>query len=903
MRASGTPEIIVNKNKELSKEKTDFNKFLFQRSPAFFMSINADGRTMFMSEEMLQLLGYSLEEVIGKDYVSVFIPANERERMNEIFRMLGDSHNQVFDENSLIAKDGREVCIKWQWWPVSGPNNEIDFYFGVGSDISEFIRSEETFEDSETRYRILAENLLDVIWTVDMDLRFTYISPSIRTMLGFSAQEILGYPLEKVLIPSSLKIMKEILSEELTVEHRDQKDLYRTRTLELGLKHKDGFTVLTENKMKFINDLNGRPIGILIVTRDINERKRQEEELREKILQTLFDEAPNPIFVTDDSGRYLDSNRAGLDFLRIDKESLLGKEIKDFSPCLLKKEKPGNLPLFHHCTFENDYIVNGKIKTLLLSVVPITLSNRTILFCIGQDVTDRKQAEEAIKEREEKYRLLIENQTDLVVKMDSEKRFLFVSPSYCRLFGKNEKDLLGENFLSFIHEEDREATAQAMQKLCTRPHTCFVIHRALIKSRLIWIEWSLKAIIDKNGNIDTILGGGRDVTQRKKTEQEKESIHAQLLQAQKMEAVGTFAGGIAHDFNNLITVIKGHCQLINRKISTDDPIKENLEEVLQAASSASTMTGQFLAFSRKQMFQLVSMDINSLVSDLKKMIGRLIGEDICLKTIIDECPAFVRVDPTQITQVIMNLSLNARDSMPNGGDLIIKTENVALKKKKKEAISQNQAGKFVCLTVQDTGRGMDKDTLQHIFEPFFTTKGAGEGTGLGLSVVYGIIKQHKGWINVNSEQGKGTTFKIYLPAFPVVIKTKTKGNVSVPEGSGERILLVEDDSSVRKYIKEALMENGYLIFDASLAKEALDIFEQERGNFDLVLSDVVLPEINGLHLIDLLLNRKPDLKVLLTSGYMDKKSQWPVIMERGFPFLQKPYNLNDLFKVVKEVLV
>ncbi|MGA1865321.1 MAG: PAS domain-containing protein [bacterium] len=226
MKASGTPEIILNRNKELSKEKTDFNKFLFQRSPAFFMSINAEGRTMFMSEEMLQLLGYSLEDVIGKDYVSTFIPINQRQKINEIFRTLGDLRNQVFDENSLIAKDGREVCIKWQWWPVSGPNNEIDFYFGVGSDISEFIRSEETLEDSDVRYRILAENLLDVIWTVDIDLRFTYISPSIVNLLGYSGQEILGYPLEKILIPSSLKIMKGILSEELTVEHKDQKDLY-----------------------------------------------------------------------------------------------------------------------------------------------------------------------------------------------------------------------------------------------------------------------------------------------------------------------------------------------------------------------------------------------------------------------------------------------------------------------------------------------------------------------------------------------------------------------------------------------------------------------------------------------------------------------------------------------------
>jgi CheY-like chemotaxis protein len=369
-----------------------------------------------------------------------------------------------------------------------------------------------------------------------------------------------------------------------------------------------------------------------------------------------------------------------------------------------------------------------------------------------------------------------------------------------------------------------------------------------------------------------------------------------------MEAVGTLAGGIAHDFNNLITVIKGHCELIIRKIAKDNPLNDNLEEVLQAASSASMLTSQLLAFSRRQMFQLVSMDINSLIIDLKKMISRLIGEDISLKTKLDQCPTFVKADPTQITQVIMNLSLNARDSMSNGGDLIIRTENVTLKGNKEKSVPESQIGKFVCLTIQDTGIGMEEQTLQHIFEPFFTTKGPGEGTGLGLSVVYGIIKQHKGWIDVHSEEGKGTTFKIYLPAFPLVKNTKNKRNISIPKGKGERILLVEDESAVRKYVKEALEENGYWIFDASMAKEALDIFEKEGGNFDLVLSDVVLPEINGLHLIELLMLRKPDLKVLLTSGYMDKKSQWPVIKEKGFPFLQKPYNLDDLFKAVKQIL-
>ncbi|MGA1796768.1 MAG: PAS domain-containing protein, partial [bacterium] len=515
----------------------DFNKYLFQTSPAFFMSISAQGKTMFMSEEMLQLLGYNLEEVVGKDYVNTFVPEDHRERLNEIFDKLGRSRSQVFDENILITKDGRELLVKWQWWSVFSKKSEFDFYFGVGSDITGFIRSEAVARGHDTPFPMLAENAMDIVWTVDIDLRFTYISHSITERLGYSVKEMLGYPLERVLTPASLKVVKKALSEELIFEFNDKRGSYKTRSLELELRHRDGFTLLTENTLKFLHDANRRPIGILIVTRDIKERRRKEEALRDKIIQMLFNGAPNPIFVTDESGRYLDANRAGLAFLECDKESLQVKGIKDFTPSFLKEATCAGdtSSLLRGRTFESDFRVNGDTKTLLLSVVPFNPSDRAILFWIGQDITSRKQAEEALRESEEKYRLLIEYQTDLVVKMDAKGRFLFVSPSYCRLFAKKEKDLLGESFLNLVCKEDRAETAKAMKRLNTPPHTCFIEHRVLIRDKQRYIAWHLKGIKGERGKVKTIVGGGRDISKRKKAEEEKESIQAQLLQAQKME--------------------------------------------------------------------------------------------------------------------------------------------------------------------------------------------------------------------------------------------------------------------------------------------------------------------------------------------------------------------------------
>jgi PAS domain S-box-containing protein len=386
--------------------------------------------------------------------------------------------------------------------------------------------------------------------------------------------------------------------------------------------------------------------------------------------------------------------------------------------------------------------------------------------------------------------------------------------------------------------------------------------------------------------------------------QQLKETQVQLLQSQKMDAIGRLAGGVAHDFNNLLTAITGYTELLIDSIPIEAPMQGDLKEIKKAADRAAALTHQLLAFSRRQPLQTALSDLNNLVINMQKLLKRLLGEDIELNTMLEPSLARVKVDEGQIEQVLMNLAVNARDAMPEGGMLTIKTENLMLNEFSPESIKYGHIGKFVRMSISDTGAGIEKSMIEKIFDPFFSTKGPGEGTGLGLSVVYGIIQQHEGWIHVISEPDQGALFEIFFPAFgPDAEKEMEAKNLMAElRGNGERILLVEDEEMIGKFVTRILIENGYTVFAATGFREGLELFIKEKGNFDLIFSDVVLPDGSGLQLGEQLLIEKPDLKVLLTSGYTDQKSQWRQIRGRGFRFLQKPYVFTTLLEIIKEVL-
>jgi PAS domain S-box-containing protein len=444
----------------------------------------------------------------------------------------------------------------------------------------------------------------------------------------------------------------------------------------------------------------------------------------------------------------------------------------------------------------------------------------------------------------------------------------------------------------------------ALEKVLREGIAINLEERLLVASdgRIMPIDGSLAPIVDDGGSVRGVVLVFRDITERKRAEEEKERLQAQLFQAQRMEAVGVLAGGIAHDFNNLLTTIIGSSSLMLEGLNLGEPLRTGLERIKRAGDRGASLTQQILALSRRQVPELRVLDLNAVIIDMEEMLERLLGEDTDVVNAVEPGFRHVKADPVQIEQVIMNLVINAHEAMPEGGKLTLMTETVTLDRDQCRQMPGSYPGTFVRLSVTDTGAGIDPEIMPRIFEPFFSTKE--KGSGLGLAIADSITRQYNGWIEVHSELGRGTTFQVYLPALSEAAADELGEAVPRPvlQGKGERILLVEDDDGVRAAISEMLRVNGYVAVEAENAEKALDLFEREGGHFDLVFSDVILPDKDGLELVDQCLSLNPDLRVVLTSGYTDHRSRWPIIRERGFRFLRKPFDLPNLLAAIGEAL-
>ena len=418
-----------------------------------------------------------------------------------------------------------------------------------------------------------------------------------------------------------------------------------------------------------------------------------------------------------------------------------------------------------------------------------------------------------------------------------------------------------------------------------------------------WVSDSKKSYF-KEGVFQEIDGIVADITQQKEAEKDRDALQAQLFQSQKMEAIGTLAGGVAHDFNNILTTIIGNCHLALTSLHEEDPMFEDIQDIKRAGERAADLTRQLLAFSRKQLIKPRVLDINEVLTDMGKMISRLIGEDIEISVIAAPELWLVEADPGQIEQIVMNLVVNAMDAMPEGGKLTVETANVELDEGffRKHGVT-GQIGNFVMLAISDNGIGMDRETQERIFEPFFTSKASDKGTGLGLSTIYGIVKQNEGFIWVYTEPRQGSTFKVYLP--------KTKGSMD-PEsedqyfsnelGGSETVLIVEDDDSVRKLARTSLKRNGYRILEAENGENALRVSEAHDGSIDLILTDVVMPKMSGKDLAELVEKIHPRVKVIFMSGYTNDAIVNHGILTRGVEFIEKPFTPKNLASKVRAVL-
>jgi two-component system cell cycle sensor histidine kinase/response regulator CckA len=882
------------------------------------------------------------------------------------------------------------------------------------------------------------------------------------------------------------------------------------------------------------------------------EKKRAEIALRTaaREWQTTFNAMDNGVALMSQDKKIIRCNNAMSTILEKPVNEIIGSTCCDL---ICNKAKDQEICLFNgmlKTQKRKTSIIKSNSKWFTITVDPIFDKNNTITGAVLTlyDITDQKKIEKALKESENKYRLLIENQTDLIVQVDIEGKIQFVSPSYCKMFGKKEKELLGKQSMVSVHEEDREKTARAMEYLYKPPYSCYVEQRAMTKLGWLWFTWAAKAVLDENNNVISIISVGRDITDRKLAEKalqvseerfalavkgandgiwdwdiknntlywsphmkallgytddelnvdfntlishlypddieltqaaieshlkkrspysiesrlrtksgeyrwfhtrgeavwdeagnpirmvgsstditehkladeelrklsiaveqssvsiiitdingdieyvnkkftditgfgykevigknprilksgvhppefykklwkkinsgkewqgeicnkrkdgklyweyasispirneegtithyiglkeditERKSLEEQLRQSQKMEAIGRLAGGIAHDFNNMMTAVIGFSDYLLSARNEDESLCSIIKQIKTAGQRAASLTQHLLTFSRRQSTESQLIDLNSIISDMEHMLKQLIGEDIELIFALDKKLDFIKADHSQIEQIIMNLAVNSRDAMPEGGKLVIETSGIDLDESYCRDWIDINPGRYVILAVTDTGIGMDKDTLAHIYEPFYTTKEIGKGTGLGLSTVYGIIEQSGSHIHCYSEPGKGTTFKIYFPAIYEEEKAESfeKEQIAAESLKGkETVLVVEDEDIVRNITCTVLKDNGYTVLEASNSNVALDICKQHRERIDVLISDVIMPGMNGTKLAEEVLSLYPQTAVLFVSGYPDNATEKLNLIEGGDNFLQKPFTPKKLLTKVREIV-
>ena len=513
-----------------------------------------------------------------------------------------------------------------------------------------------------------------------------------------------------------------------------------------------------------------------------------------------------------------------------------------------------------------------------------------------------------LQESEKKYRDLVENANSIILRRDIKGNITFFNEFAQRLFGYTEDEILGRNVQGTILP-DSESIKRNLENLSEGlqqdPEKQIVSEdeNILRSGESVWIAWTYKPIFDGNEKLKEILCIGNDITELKRAAKEKKALEAQLQGAQKMEAIGTLAGGIAHDFNNILQAIIGYTQIILMGKESGDHDYEKLEAIEKSAQRASELTKRLLIFGRKVESQLKPLDLNQEVVQVSKMLERTIPKMIGIELHLTENLKVISADPVQIEQIMMNMGVNARDAMPDGGKLIFETKDVTLDDKFCNNHLGASPGKYVLLKVSDTGHGMEKELQEHIFEPFFTTKETGKGTGLGLAMVYGIVKSHRGYITCDSELGQGTSFKIYFPVLESETETAIKEKAEGPfEGGSETILIVDDEESIRELGEEVLTNYGYTVKTAVDGETALEIYHKEYEQIDLVILDLSMPGMGGKRCLEELLKIHPQAKVVIASGYSVNGPTKETVDAGAKTFVGKPYEVSQILKVVRETL-
>jgi PAS domain S-box-containing protein len=641
---------------------------------------------------------------------------------------------------------------------------------------------------------------------------------------------------------------------------------------------------------------------------------RREEVLREEatMFRVAFEQAPVGICLVNPDGRFLNVNGKFCDMLGYSVSELLSRTFQDithpddlgssiewFRNSLAGETTIADLEKRY--LHKEGHVVWGIVRGFLLRNVD---GSARFFITHVQDITERKRAEEALRESEEKYKELYEEAPMGYMEYDNKGRITKVNRRELEMLGYTAEEVVGEPAWNFVMEKEKGQELIKAKLAGDKPPSKDLERTYIRKDGTTFPGLIQDAIFkDRSGRIMGIRSTILDITERKRAEKEREKLEAQLRQAQKMEAAGRLAGGVAHDFNNMLGIIIGNVELAKMEVEPSEPIHNELQEIQKAAQRSANIVRQLLAFARKQTVSPKVVDLNDAVSGMLKMLRRLIGEEIELAWIPGHDLWPVKIDPSQVDQILANLAVNARDAIAGVGKVTVETANAVFDESYCREHEEALPGKHVLLALSDTGSGMTPEIMEHLFDPFFTTKEVGKGTGLGLATVYGIVKQNKGFIYVYSELGKGTTFKIYLPKLEgeAVVAPEKTDEKKIPKGT-ETVLVAEDEGALLNLARAILTRQGYTVLTARTPSEALSLAEEHQGEIHLLLTDVVMPEMNGRELMEKLYAKRPNIKGLFMSGYTANVVAHHGVLDKGVHFIEKPFSPIALGEKVREVL-
>ncbi len=898
--ADGTVAAVLSLTHDISerkrieaalRESEDRYRDLVENSRDLICTHDLEGHLLSVNEAAVRLTGYPRATLLQMDMADLLAP-----EVRGGFAAYLQSIRATGRASGLMRI--RVASGEIRYWEFDNTLRTegvaVPVVRGMAQDVTEARRAKEALRESEAKYRALIENMADGLLMVDREEVIRFVNLQVCRMLGYSEAELLGQ--------SATRLLFREEDHTLMAARNGRRAAGIAERYEVEVRRRSGEFLWTSFSVAPVLDAGGRFTGSMAIISDITERKRSEAALRlsETQLRSFIEHAPADIAMFDNDMICLAASQRWIDAYGRGRPTPVGISHYEVNPDLPERWKEihrRGLAGESEARDEDVWIqADGTRQWLRWSMDPWRDPQGAIggIVLFLEDISARKQAEEAILAEKAFSEAMLESLPGIFYLFDQTGRFLRWNRALETVSEYSAAEIATMHPLSFFIGEDRALVEHNIRKV-------FEAGAAEVEADLVAksggrIPYFLVGTrISWQGEL-CCIGTGIDVTARK-------LLEAELQQSQKIEAIGRLAGGVAHDFNNILGVILGYGELVQSELQAADPLRENIDEMVKAAQRAADLTRQLQAFSRKQVLQPRRLDLNLLAADADRLLARLIGEDIQLAVRPGAGLGAVRADPGQIERIILNLALNARDAMPNGGTLTLETANADLDAAYVGKHPIVVPGRYVRLAVSDTGAGMDEETQSRIFEPFFTTKGPAGGTGLGLASVYGIVKQSGGYIWVYSEPGHGTTFKIYLPRVdePPEALRLAGPPVDLPTGS-ETVLVAEDNPALREVIRARLSERGYTVLLAADGEEAVALVRERAGAVDLLLTDVIMPRLGGAELARQLAELRPGLRVIFMSGYTDGALLNLGELADNVVLLEKPFTGESLARTIRASL-